>query len=105
MDHHTVAVVSLTGTCLDVLGSLYLDRTRVSLFEQPREGIGTPSEAGGFSSSCRPVNSNLDDEVLTSDLVPTSPVLGQAVDVLEACKRQKHPDRVLSVRETVQLSE
>ena len=24
MDHHTVAVVSLTGTCLDVLGSLYL---------------------------------------------------------------------------------
>ncbi len=24
MDHHTVAVVSITGTCLDVLGSLYL---------------------------------------------------------------------------------
>jgi hypothetical protein len=24
MDHHTVAAVSLTGTCLDVLGSLYL---------------------------------------------------------------------------------
>lgn len=24
MDHHTVAVVSLTGSCLDVLGSLYL---------------------------------------------------------------------------------
>jgi len=24
MDHHTVAVVSLTGTCLDVLRSLYL---------------------------------------------------------------------------------
>jgi len=24
MDHHTVAAVSITGTCLDVLGSLYL---------------------------------------------------------------------------------
>ncbi|HMD32565.1 MAG TPA: hypothetical protein VKG84_11700 [Candidatus Acidoferrales bacterium] len=24
MDHHTVAVVSITGTCLDVLGTLYL---------------------------------------------------------------------------------
>ena len=24
MDHHTVALVSITGTCLDVLGSLYL---------------------------------------------------------------------------------
>src|SRR6202047_5690452 len=24
MDHHTVAIVSITGTCLDVLGSLYL---------------------------------------------------------------------------------
>src|ERR1700752_22313 len=24
MDHHTVAVVSIVGTCLDVLGSLYL---------------------------------------------------------------------------------
>jgi hypothetical protein len=24
MDHHTIAVVSITGTCLDVLGSLYL---------------------------------------------------------------------------------
>lgn len=24
MDHHTVAAISLTGTCLDVLGSLYL---------------------------------------------------------------------------------
>src|SRR6202021_3157815 len=24
VDHHTVAVVSITGTCLDVLGSLYL---------------------------------------------------------------------------------
>src|SRR5260370_14765192 len=24
MDHHTVAVVSITGSCLDVLGSLYL---------------------------------------------------------------------------------
>src|SRR5579864_2398325 len=24
MDHHTVAVISITGTCLDVLGSLYL---------------------------------------------------------------------------------
>src|SRR5438309_6463713 len=24
MDHHTVAFVSITGTCLDVLGSLYL---------------------------------------------------------------------------------
>ncbi len=24
MDHHTLAVVSITGTCLDVLGSLYL---------------------------------------------------------------------------------
>ncbi len=24
MDHHTAAVVSITGTCLDVLGSLYL---------------------------------------------------------------------------------
>src|SRR6266404_9907561 len=24
MDHHTVAAISITGTCLDVLGSLYL---------------------------------------------------------------------------------
>ena len=24
MDHHTVAAVSIAGTCLDVLGSLYL---------------------------------------------------------------------------------
>jgi hypothetical protein len=24
MDHHTVAAVSITGTCLDVLGTLYL---------------------------------------------------------------------------------
>ena len=24
MDHHTVAVVSISGSCLDVLGSLYL---------------------------------------------------------------------------------
>src|SRR5436190_17728706 len=24
VDHHTVALVSITGTCLDVLGSLYL---------------------------------------------------------------------------------
>src|SRR5271169_5316793 len=24
MDHHAVAAVSITGTCLDVLGSLYL---------------------------------------------------------------------------------
>jgi hypothetical protein len=24
MDHHTLAAVSITGTCLDVLGSLYL---------------------------------------------------------------------------------
>src|SRR5277367_5712571 len=24
MDHHTVAAVSITGTCFDVLGSLYL---------------------------------------------------------------------------------
>ena len=24
MDHHTVAIVSITGTCLDVVGSLYL---------------------------------------------------------------------------------
>src|ERR1700736_2394915 len=24
MDHHTVAIVSITGSCLDVLGSLYL---------------------------------------------------------------------------------
>src|SRR5438034_274565 len=24
MDHHLVAIVSITGTCLDVLGSLYL---------------------------------------------------------------------------------
>src|SRR5208282_5165315 len=24
MDHHTVAAVSITGSCLDVLGSLYL---------------------------------------------------------------------------------
>src|SRR5690348_12452441 len=24
MDHHTVAAVSITGTCLDVIGSLYL---------------------------------------------------------------------------------
>src|SRR4030081_3928772 len=24
MDHHTVAIVSITGTCLDVFGSLYL---------------------------------------------------------------------------------
>jgi hypothetical protein len=24
MDHHTVAAFSITGTCLDVLGSLYL---------------------------------------------------------------------------------
>src|SRR5260221_10432487 len=24
MDHHTVATISITGTCLDVLGSLYL---------------------------------------------------------------------------------
>src|SRR4030081_1539659 len=24
MDHHTVAAVSITGACLDVLGSLYL---------------------------------------------------------------------------------
>ena len=24
MDHHTAAAVSITGTCLDVLGSLYL---------------------------------------------------------------------------------
>lgn len=24
MDHHTVAIISITGTCLDVLGSLYL---------------------------------------------------------------------------------
>ena len=24
MDHHTLAAISITGTCLDVLGSLYL---------------------------------------------------------------------------------
>ena len=24
MDHHTVAIISITGSCLDVLGSLYL---------------------------------------------------------------------------------
>src|SRR5258706_14794227 len=24
MDHHTLAAVSITGTCLDVIGSLYL---------------------------------------------------------------------------------
>ena len=24
MDHHTIAIVSITGICLDVLGSLYL---------------------------------------------------------------------------------
>ncbi len=24
MDHHTVAAISIAGTCLDVLGSLYL---------------------------------------------------------------------------------
>jgi hypothetical protein len=24
MDHHTVAAISISGTCLDVLGSLYL---------------------------------------------------------------------------------
>ena len=24
MDHHTVAAISITGTCLDVIGSLYL---------------------------------------------------------------------------------
>jgi hypothetical protein len=24
VDHHAVAIVSITGTCLDVLGSLYL---------------------------------------------------------------------------------
>src|SRR5437660_10519444 len=24
VDHHTVAIISITGTCLDVLGSLYL---------------------------------------------------------------------------------
>jgi hypothetical protein len=24
MDHHTVAAISVSGTCLDVLGSLYL---------------------------------------------------------------------------------
>ena len=28
-----------------------------------------------FLPSCRPVNSNLDDEVLMSDLVPINPVL------------------------------
>src|ERR1700694_2765840 len=24
MDHHTIAAISITGTCLDVIGSLYL---------------------------------------------------------------------------------
>jgi hypothetical protein len=25
MDHHTVAAISIGGSCLDILGSLYLD--------------------------------------------------------------------------------